>query len=247
METLLSGLIEHMGGLIGLLLLTALIAIIKKIKSDMTKEVIDAIVKGFKPSYKSKMGESIKCDSKIYKELTRTLFNVKASRIGLFQFHNGNTFSTNNPIWKVSNTHEVCENGVATEISNVQDIKASLLNPLISALVNKSDSDGISHIEPCHCVDEHGTLDCLTSLGVYRIDTDRITNTFFHAFLLNRSSKFGLASAIVNIDNQVVGYVMLEFCADGEMTHETLTESSKMLCDTSSMTSQMLSTIESTK
>jgi hypothetical protein len=186
------------------------------------------------------MGESIKCDSNIYKELTRTLISVKASRIGLFQFHNGNTFSTNNPIWKVSNTHEICENGVASEISNVQDVKASLLNPLISALVNKTQSDGISHVE-------HGDVECVGGLGVYRIDTERTTNTYFHAFLLNRSSKFGLASPIVNIDDQVVGYIMVEFCSDGDMTPDMLSDNSKMICDTSAMISQMLTTVEGGK
>jgi hypothetical protein len=247
MESLLNGLVQHMGGLIGLLLLTALVAIIKKIKSDMTKEVINAIVNGFKPSYKSKMPESIKCDSDIYKELTRILFNVKASRIGLFQFHNGNTFSTNNPIWKVSNTHEICENGVSSEIANVQDIKASLLTPLISALVNKSKSDGITHVEPCHCSNDDGNLECASGLGIYRIDTDKISNTYFHALMLNRSTKFGLASPIVNIDNQVVGYIMVEFCSDGEMSECLLATNSKTLCDTSAMVSQMLSTIENGK
>jgi len=242
MMELLAVMMEHIGGIIGLLLITAFISIIRKLKTDLATDVIKLITSGVKPKHKSEMVESIKCDADIYKELTRALFSVNGSRIGLYQFHNGNVFSTNNPIWKVSNTHEVCENGVSTEIANVQDIKASLLTPLISALVNKSPTDGVTVIEPCMC--ELDGVRCRRPLGVYRVDIEDVQNTFLHAFLMKRSVKFALIAPIATIDTQVVGFVELDFCVAGHMSDEELAKNARKLCDTATMISQMLATIE---
>jgi len=242
MEELIRLLLENIGAIVGIIAITTILAIIKKIKSDLVSEMLKAIKQASGKPYKSKMKDSIKGDANIYKELSRVLFTVRGSRVGLYQFHNGNIFSTNNPIWKISNTHEICENGVSTEIEKIQDLKASMFTQIISPVVDNMSSAGVVKIEPCKC--SLAGQQCSNKIGVYRIDPDKLDNSYIHALLMGRNVKFALITPIINIDNQVTGFTMLEFCNDGHMTTEELAENSKVLCDTTSMISLILDSIE---
>ena len=242
MEELIKILVQNISTLVGLCVLGVVIAFIKKAKSQLVDEILSVIKHGNSKAYKSKMHESIKCDSNIYKELSRVLFSVNGSRIGLYQFHNGNVFSTNNPIWKISNTHEICENGVSTEIEKVQDMKSSLFTPIILPIVDSVDSDGVTRVDPCQCQLEDTMC---SSRGIYRVDPDKMMNSYIHAILLERNVKFALMAPIINTYNQVTGFTMLEFCQDGHMSKEELARTAKMLCETTSIIALILGAIES--
>lgn len=240
----LTTLIEHIGSIIGLFILLGSVAIIKTFKTKLVDDITHLIRQSNGKTYKSKMSDSIKGDANIYKELSRILFTVKASRIGLYQFHNGSVFSTNNPIWKISNTHEICENGVSTEIDKIQDLKSSLFTQIVAPIVDSKNSEGVTLIKPCRCDLDNST--CSNKVGVYRLDPHKMSNSYAHALLMNRNVKFALISPIINIDNQVNGIVMLEFCGDGFMSELELADNSKLLCDTTSMIAQILDSIEKT-
>lgn len=244
MDGFITVLLEHIGAIFGLIIIGALIALTKRIKGKLVDEIIDGMNHRGEPVSKhGHIADYITCDSDIYKEIHRTMFELGADRVGLYQFHNGNTFSSTNPIWKVSNTHEVCENGISTEIGNMQDIKSSLMNPIVTSIIHNKSGAGISMIKPCQC--EVDGLECNRGFRVFEIIAEDIKHSYCHAVLLNRHTVSGLLSAIIDDDGQVIGFVLAEYTSIRSIDELTRAKYSRVVCNTSTKISQMLANVNS--
>jgi len=242
MEFIVQYFIQNLGSIVGLAILLGILAVLNTLKKDMATRFLQFMKDIGGKQHRSGMVASIRCDKQIYKELTRLMINVKASRAGVYQFHNGSNFSTNNPIWKISNTHEVCENGISSEIAEFQDMKASLLTPIISSLMDGDATAGIQRIEPCAC--ERELKKCTRHGGILRVSPDQITHTYVHSLLLQRNVKFGLMAPIINKDSNIVGYMFIEFCGDGYKDANELLDDAKMICEISGLISFLLVSLD---
>jgi hypothetical protein len=233
---------SNIGGIVGICILLAFVGILNKIKKDLIGKFIAVAKVANGHHHETTVKMSIACDRDINMELSRLLFGAKASRVGLFLFHNGAVFSTNNPIWKISGTHERCEPGTTQEFHNVQDVKASLLTPLISPMFTGVDTDGIMNVTPARC--PITGVKCARSNAIYRVDPDAVANNFTQTFLNNRGTRFGVLAPLQDWNNAVVGFVLVEYCHDGFLTDEDLMANTHLACKTTSRIYQLISELE---
>jgi len=220
--------------------------ILNKIKKDLIGNFVNVVkdAKNNQHHHETTVEMSIACDKDINMELSRLLFGAKASRVGLFLFHNGSVFSTNSPIWKISATHERCEAGITQEFDKVQDVKASLLTPLVSPMFTGDNSDGILNITPSRCPVTGNP--CARKSAIYRVDPGGVSNTYTQTFLVNRGTKFGILSPLVDWNDAVVGFVFLEYCHDGFLSEEELSDNTHLACRTTARIYQLISNLDPT-
>ena len=226
-KILMTFFIENIAGVIGLSILVAVVAILGKLKSKLLNRLFNKIKKLFTKAY---IEHDIEKDKLINQELSRLLFTSKGSRSTLFQFHNGNKFTSDNSIWKISATHEQCEVGTTQESSNIQDVKASLLNPLVAPLFDGKDGNGLSMVT---CLND--TCECTSNskIAVFRIDPDKIKNNYVQNMLVGRGTKFAIIAPLLDWHDYIVGFVLLEYCHDGYLTDSDLSEFSELSYRTS--------------
>jgi hypothetical protein len=233
----------NIGGIVGICILLAFVGILNKIKKDLIGKFMDVAKKANSPhQHKTTVQMSIACDMDINQELSRLLFGAKASRVGLFLFHNGSVFSTNSPIWKISATHERCETGITQEFHKVQDVKASLLTPLIHPMFTGSATEGVDSITPERCP-ATGQV-CNRKSSIFRVDPDSITNAFTQNFLVNRGTKFAIMSPLTDWNGAVVGFVFVEYCHEGFLTDDELLENTHLACKTTQAIYSLISNLE---
>jgi len=84
----------------------------------------------------------IEYDQEIVRELNELRIKYVADRTAVFKFHNGEVFTTSEPIWKISNTHETCSNPIKSVIQQCQDIKSPLFIDILTALFKKEEPAG---------------------------------------------------------------------------------------------------------
>jgi len=234
---------SNIGGIVGICILLAFVGILNKIKKDLVGKFIDVAKRVSKPhQYESTVQMSITCDMDINQELSRLLFGAKASRVGLFLFHNGSVFSTHSPIWKISGTHERCETGISQEFHKVQDVKASLLTPLIHPMFTGQDSSGVQSIKPARCP-ANGQR-CNRKSAIFRVDPANIDDAFSHNFLVNRGTKFGIMAPLTNWNDSVVGFIFVEYCHDGFLSDEELLKNTHLACTTTQAVYSLISALE---
>ena len=238
LDSLITLIIGNLGAIFGLSILFAIVAILSKIQKDMANKLLELTANMHGHSKESTVENSIFCDKDINTELTRLLINTQSSRVGLFLFHNGSVFTTNSPIWKVSATHEQAEAGVTQEFHRVQDVKASLLTPLMSPMFTGMDTEGVKNITPDRCP-ATGRI-CERRVRIFRITTEAITSSFSRTFLEGRGTRFAIMSPVMNEDFNVVGFVLIEYCHDGFMTDELLQENSHIACRTTAKIFQLI-------
>lgn len=234
---------NNIGGIVGICILLAFVGILNKIKKDLISKFID-VAKKSNGHHATTVQMSITCDRDINQELSRLLFGAKASRAGLFLFHNGSVFSTNSPIWKISATHERCETGITQEFHKVQDVKASLLTPLISSMFTGIDVSGVVSITPQRCPDTGKS--CVRKPAIYKVDPAKIDNTFTQTFLVNRGTKFALMSPLTDWNGAIVGFVFLEYCHEGYLTDEELLSNTHLSCKTTQSIYSLISNLDPT-
>lgn len=235
---------NNIGGIVGICILLAFVGILNKIKKDLIAKFIDVAKSTSAHHHETTVQMSIACDRDINQELARLLFGANASRVGLFLFHNGSVFSTNSPIWKISATHERCESGVTQEFHKVQDVKASLLTPLILPMFTASNVEGVTSIIPERCPATGST--CGRKSPIFRIDPSSIKDTFTKSFLVNRGTKFAIMAPLTDWNDSVVGFVFLEYCHDGFLTDEELMSNTHSACNATQTIYSLISNLEST-
>jgi len=77
---------------------------------------------------------------KIHDKLIELRQSVNADRITVYQFHNGEYYSTNNSILKVSVTHENCSESVKSYLNEMQNIQPSLFVEFFKDVFDKKEN-----------------------------------------------------------------------------------------------------------
>jgi hypothetical protein len=78
----------------------------------------------------------VKTSTNVNKELVDILNDFEASRVYVFQFHNGITFYTGQHAQRFSCTYEVVNEGVSREAENLQDLQVSLFSWWINEVLS---------------------------------------------------------------------------------------------------------------
>ena len=235
MELPIDKLWSYVSGFIGVCLIGGVILLIRSLISNIAGKVVDNIsktvdeIKETVIHSKSNISDVIRKNNSVNIELQKILIASNAKRVSVFSFHNGNVFTTNNPVWKISQTHEACMDGVSSEISDYQEIKASLLTPFFFALFfGQIIDEGISLIisDKCRKKEMCKTKD----QGIYKLITNKITQRYLYTMLSKRGGDYAYVRAITNLEDDVLGFVLLEYVNSQDTRGEEYVKSGE-LCD----------------
>lgn len=113
----MDNLAKEIGVFLGALAAGLLITLFKAIKEKFLQR---------KKKNLSLIKNNYKNYEKIHDKLIELRQSINADRITVYQFHNGEYYSTNNSILKVSVTHENCSESVKSYLNEMQNIQPSL-------------------------------------------------------------------------------------------------------------------------
>lgn len=90
----------------------------------------------------------IESDRQIREVLTELRTLVGSERVHVWQFHNGSVFSSQNPIFRITCSHESCKQGVSHEQQNCQGLLATLMLEMIGPMFGvDTDAEYVSLVD----------------------------------------------------------------------------------------------------
>lgn len=162
---------------------------------------------------------------------------LKADRSYVYQFHNGSVFNSNNPIWRLTCTHETVSDGVASEIRELQNIIASSVMNLISCFWdNENLSKGVYKVSPEYCTCENKFY-CKLPEGVYLYVIDELVEGFSKAHLSKQGTHFSLVAPLLKND-QRIGFIGVDYTRD--MDRNDIVKYATDICKHASVISYIL-------
>lgn len=179
-------------------------------------------------TYKKLKKDEIDRDGKIREILIELRTIVHADRTCLFQFHNGSVFTTKNPIWRLSNTHESVSPGISSEIGKLQDMKASSMTEVLQSFWGEDYIDGVEKISPTYCKDCPNASKTPHGKKVVFIDVAGLEDCYSKSLLVEQGIKYVLDSPIHNSDGNCVGFIAVNYC--GEHDPEEMKKYSRDIC-----------------
>jgi len=149
-----------------------------------------------------------------YRKINEILINIcnrfKADSVHVIQFHNGQTFVSDQPIWKYSCSHEYVKPGIAPSIDSIQNIQINTIMNVVQCLWNAE----VSGVVPVTCDSCKQFKTCNNKYkGLHVVSIEELPNCSYKSnSLLNGCRKKILAPMILN--NAIVGYISIIFIGD---------------------------------
>jgi hypothetical protein len=142
--------------------------------------------------------------------LSILLDNFKADRVSIYQFHNGSDFSLANPIWRVTNTHEVVRDGITPKMDIMANRLVTGLIPVVAPLITGECKEfpGVIKIENC----ESCKFKCQNNKHSfwYLIEDMRPSNIKY--FFEEKGCKQILVTNICTPQGNIIGWIGVDFC-----------------------------------
>jgi len=155
-------------------------------------------------------GDSIHQAARIQDILAELRIRANCDRAYILQFHNGSIFTTKNPIWKISMTHESI-NQVRSRIVEMQNILSSAISDVLYPHWDNNNSifPGIVKLSKSDCV-ECNNNNCVG--GVFFYDVEKMPAGFSKGSFTSGDVKYALRIVIMDSDSNKVGILCLDFC-----------------------------------
>ncbi len=221
-------------GLLGTAIIIGLSIMLVYLNRLLTKWFFGKIWKTIieKFTHKKLKKDEIERDSKIREILIELRTIVHADRTCLFQFHNGSVFTTKNPIWRVSNTHESVAPGISSEIGDLQDMKASSMTEVLQSFWGEDYIDGVERISPEYCDGCPNATKESHGKKVVFIDVENLENCYSKSLLVEQGIKYVLDTPIHNDEGNCVGFVAVNYCVKHDI--EEIKKYSRDICKNAS-------------
>jgi len=179
-------------------------------------------------------------NEKVIRLLTELRLQTKSDRAQVFQFKNGEIFTSKNQIWRVMCTHEVVD-AVQSTLDRLQNILSSSVTDLIYPFWDNGDLSnypGIVRISPraCKCVNIE-TCSCPRGIYFYRVNG--IKPGYSKSLLQSHNVCFMLQTPIFDPQDNIVGFVGLDWCYDDANVND-IESYATILCKTASIISYEL-------
>ena len=146
--------------------------------------------------------EQLEGDWAVRESITELRGAIKADRINVWQFHNGVVFSSSNPMWKMSCTHETCKPGVSHEMGAAQSLLSSTITELLLPIFDVG-------VTPAW-VKEVGRAG---ETPIYWIGVEVMPDGFCKSWLASSGTKHLLVSPLTYKRN-IIGLVSAAYCAE---------------------------------
>lgn len=168
-------------------------------------------------------------DLNIYTQLVELRIKMDADRTFLYRFHNGTSFALNQPMWKLTCTHETVKKGISSEISKCRNILSSWIVNLLSVFWNDDHlEDGIVKISPegCTC---NNIKKCLFPKGVFLCETNKMVDHYSKSFLIDQGIEYLILSPLIFEGNRI-GFIGAVYCHK-EKQIEEIKKSAESICN----------------
>jgi hypothetical protein len=178
--------------------------------------------------------EEVERDIIIQRILTELRVHTNCDRAYVLQFQNGSTFSSRNPVWRLSCTHESPGQGIKQCVDIMQHIISSSISEILYPLWTDdlSACPGVSKISPanCHCAN---IKNCQLPKGVRFYDVDKMTESYSKGLLQSKATKYMIASPILDQFNNQIAILFLDYCWQDSDANKIMAYS-EILCKTAS-------------
>lgn len=150
---------------------------------------------------------------------------TRADRAYLVQFHNGQVFTNQQPVWRMSCTHETCKTGISYEAKNLQSLMCSLLLELLECFWTGRLYDGMEKLPCTNC--DH----CLA--GTFMVTAASLHEGAAKAITLERGVIYSFLTPI-KLGQDVVGFVAVDYCHVPDTLQKIKADVQSKLCSTAS-------------
>ena len=195
-------------------------------------------LKIYKDSHINKYG--VDRDIRIQDILSELRTQTKSDRCYLFQFHNGNSFTSKNQMWKLSCTHESVSIGIHPSLGDLQGIISSSVSDLIYPFWEKNIDKfvGIEKISPsfCSCFNKEK---CSLPNGVFFYNIANLKEGFCKGLVSSHGVKYMILSPLIDDKDNTIGFLGLDFCWQ-DASIEEIKKNAELVCKTSSTISYEL-------
>lgn len=184
-----------------------------KIRFDKIDEKVNTIqhVLNHNPA---RLGEDMPKAMYVYRALFSLLNNIKSSRAYVLRFHNGSSFSTNFPVWKLSLCFECLNEGVEAISEHTRDIIVANILPLMIPAFNSSVApvDGIELVQPSstYTGDEQIRFQ-REEIPTFHVSVAKLTDTSLKGFFMSRGIRDFFYSPVFDQEHQIVGLVCSDY------------------------------------
>jgi hypothetical protein len=189
---------------IAALILTAGILLIY---GSIKKGLVDIFSKRFQVWFKERFeGDAINREfNSVYERLVELRTTLKADRVFIHQFHNGNFFSNKQPIWKFSRSYEVTAQGVSYESQNNQNVMAISVWDSISGMWDSKLKKYCERLKGTTCGE------CKNPFGIYLYRVDKMPESYSKVVLRNQGVVAYIHGPIVEDGDHLVGILGIEY------------------------------------
>lgn len=157
-----------------------------------------------------------------------------ADRISIFQFHNGDHFTSAQPNYKLSCSFEVPKAGIGSVMDLVQQIPIFKLMeaPLTPVFSKTRKLPGIHQIDCSKICPNKGDTDrCKADLfGVYWVIASQLPEGFWKTYMVGNNIMASVISPLRNDSELIVGFVSADFIDDRYNKEESFPKQSYLLC-----------------
>jgi len=221
---------------IGLGIVAFMTLLVIFIRKNLTEYLFFNIWKKIKKKFRKSRydKQEVDKDTKIREILIELRTLTHSQRSSVFQFHNGNVFTSKNPIWKISNTHESVAAGTSTEIGALQDIKASAIIDLVSCFWDNKPKSGVYQISPEFCDDNcPHKKESPHDKKVFFYSVAELEEGYSKTLLMQQGIHYILLSPLCDRDSHYIGFIWVNYCEENKNI-EKIKKRSSILCRHSS-------------
>jgi hypothetical protein len=147
------------------------------------------------------LARSVMANRNVHTSLVELRTKTDADRSYVVLFHNGQTFSNKNPVWRTSCTQESCKAGVSHLIEKHQNILASLVWDTVAPLFDNKCAPGIIPFE----VGKHTVL---------HVEVDKMDDSFTKNSMIGGGIKTKFMIALHDQKHEIVGLLGVDYCRE---------------------------------
>ncbi len=173
---------------------------------------------------------SIESDRQIREVLTELRMTLDADRCHVWQFHNGSVFSSQNPIFRVTCSHESCKMGLSHEMNNSQGLLATMILEVASPMFGV-DTEA-AYIQP---------IPNDLKLPLFWLDVAKMPSSYCKSMLTFQGTRYVSVSPLIYQDqkptgemrNKIMGFVSASFTDASDVAPKNLYEIARCASDVS--------------
>ena len=220
--------------IVGLFLTSFLFAVRDQIRT-MYLKIFNTIGSAIKTKFRAHIftRRDLFRESKIQELLVELRVINDSDRANVYLFHNGGVFTTNLPQFKISKTHESLSPGISSTFDRDKDTRCSAILNFIRPLFEKTFAiNGIDFIDGSQCACERLKNDGCSKVA-YLINVENLDVGYTKSSLKEKGVAWAVVTPILNIKQDVVGFVSVEYCSSALCQENVLTKC-KNICQYSS-------------